>query len=138
MSPLAPPPQITPKTSRSFSGCPHLFLFLYFELHCRLGFVVPCIFSHSNKNTQLDATINRKIYCSVVQTLLNIVNKKVQLDATVCRHLFTAQSFYMFRVSQHPSSGVLKTVSATSGIGHGTGTGTSFHRGLIRNVLWVA
>ena len=37
----------------------------------------------------------------------------------------------MFRVSQHPSSGVLRTVSATSGISHGTGTATSFHRGLI-------
>jgi len=31
-----------------------------------------------------------------------------------------------------PSSGVLKTVSATSGIGHDTGTATSSHRGLIR------
>ena len=60
------------------------------------------------------------------------VNKKVQLDATVCRHLFTAQSLYMFRVSQHPSPGVLKTVSATSDIGHDAGTATSFHRGLIR------
>jgi len=59
------------------------------------------------------------------------VNKKVQLDATVCRHLFTAESLYMFRASQHPSSGVLKTVSATSGISHGTGAATSFHRGLI-------
>ena len=49
------------------------------------------------------------------------INKKVQLDAAVCRHLFTAQSLYMFRVSQHPSTGVLKTVSATSGIGHDTG-----------------
>jgi len=46
------------------------------------------------------------------------VNKNVQLDATVCRHLFTAKSLYMFRVSQHPSSGALKTVTATSGIGH--------------------
>ena len=54
------------------------------------------------------------------------VNKKVQLDATVCRHLFTAKSLYMFRVSQHPSSGVLKTVTATSGIGHNTGTATSY------------
>jgi len=36
----------------------------------------------------------------------------------------------MFRVSQHASSGVLKTVSATSGISHGTGTATSFNRGL--------
>ena len=43
------------------------------------------------------------------------VNKKVQLDATVCRHLFTAKSLYMFRVSQHPSSGVLKTDQATEG-----------------------
>jgi len=38
----------------------------------------------------------------------------------------------MFRASQHPSSGVLKNVSATSGIGHDTGTATSFERGLIR------
>ena len=58
-------------------------------------------------------------------TVQNIVNQKVQLDATVRRHLFTAKSLYMFRVSQHPSSGVLKTVSATSGIGHDTGTATS-------------
>jgi len=43
---------------------------------------------------------------------------KIQPDATVCRYLFTAKSFYMFRVSQHPSSGVLKTVTATSGTGH--------------------
>jgi hypothetical protein len=46
------------------------------------------------------------------------VNRKVQLDATICRHLFTARSLYMFRVSHHPPSGVLKTVTATSGIGH--------------------
>jgi len=60
------------------------------------------------------------------------INKKVQLDATVCRHLFTAKSLYMFRVSQHPSSGALKTVTATPDIGHNTGTATSFQRGLIR------
>ena len=59
------------------------------------------------------------------------INKKFQLDATVCRHLFTAESPYMFRASQHLSSGVLKTVSSTSGISHDTGTATSFHRGLI-------
>jgi len=29
-------------------------------------------------------------------------------DATVCRYLFTAKVLYMFRVSQHPSSGVSK------------------------------
>ena len=49
-----------------------------------------------------------------------------------CRYLFTAKTLYMFRVSQHPSSGVLKTVTATSGIGHITGTATSLQRGLIR------
>jgi len=54
---------------------------------------------------------------------------KTQPDATVCRHLFTAKSLYMFRVSQHPSSGVLKTVTATTGIGHNTGTATSLQRG---------
>ena len=65
------------------------------------------------------------------------VNKKVQLDATVCRHLFTAKSLYMFRVSQHPSSGALKTVTATSDIGHNTGTATSFQRGLIRTQVLI-
>jgi len=35
----------------------------------------------------------------------------------------------MFRVSQHPSSAVLKTVTATSGRGHNTGTATSLQRG---------
>ena len=33
---------------------------------------------------------------------------------------------------QHPSSGVLKTVTAASGTGHNTGTATSLQRGLIR------
>jgi len=56
---------------------------------------------------------------------------KIQPDATVCRYLFTAKSLYMFRVSQHPSSGVLKTVTAVSGTGHNTGTATSLQRGLI-------
>jgi len=63
------------------------------------------------------------------------VNKNVQLDATVCRHLFTAKSLYTFRVSQHPLSGALKTVTTTPGIGHNTGTATSFQRGLLR--MWL-
>jgi len=37
----------------------------------------------------------------------------------------------MFRVSPHPSSGVLTTVTAASGTGHNTGTATSLQRGLI-------
>jgi len=35
----------------------------------------------------------------------------------------------MFRASQRPSSGVLKTVTAASGTGHNTGTATSLQRG---------
>jgi len=57
---------------------------------------------------------------------------KIQTEATVCRYLFTAKLLYMFRVSQHPSSGVLKTVTAASGTGHNTGAATSLQRGLIR------
>ena len=44
------------------------------------------------ENTQLDATINRKIYCFVVQTLLN-----------------------MFRALQCPSPGARQTAVAASG-----------------------
>jgi len=59
---------------------------------------------------------------------------KIQPDATVCIYLFTAKSLYMFRVSQNPSSGVLKTVTAASGTGHNIGTATSLQRGLIGHV----
>ena len=41
----------------------------------------------------------------------------------------------MFRVSQHPSSGVLKTVSAASGTGQTTCTATPLQRGLIGTVM---
>ena len=49
---------------------------------------------------------------------------------------FTAKSLYMFRVSQHPSSGVLKTVTAASGTGHNIGTATSLQRGQIGTPRW--
>ena len=52
-------------------------------------------------------------------------------DATVCRYLFTAKLLYMFRVSQHPSSGVSKTVPAAYGTGHTTCTAIPLLRGLI-------
>jgi len=42
----------------------------------------------------------------------------IQPDATVCGYLFTAKSLDMLRVSQHPSSGALKTVTAASVTGH--------------------
>ena len=41
-----------------------------------------------------------------------------------------AKLLYIFRVSQHPSSGVLKTVPAASGTGHTTCTATPLQRGL--------
>jgi len=50
---------------------------------------------------------------------------KIQPEATVCRNLFTAKLLHMFRVSQHPSSGVLKTVTAASGTGRITGAAGS-------------
>ena len=47
----------------------------------------------------------------------------------------------MFRVSQHPSSGVLKTVTAAYGTGHNTGTATSLQRdhifGLQAQIFYV-
>jgi len=60
---------------------------------------------------------------------MKIMLIKIQPDATVCRYLFSAKSLYMFQVSQHPSSGALKT--AASGTGHNTGTATSLQCGLI-------
>jgi len=58
------------------------------------------------------------------------VNKN-PTDATVCRYLFTAKLLYMFRVSKHPSPGVLKTVPAASGTGHTTWIATPLQIGLI-------
>jgi len=59
---------------------------------------------------------------------------KIQPDSTVCKYLFTAKLLYMFRGSQHPSSGIIKTVTAASGTGHNTGKATSLQRGLIGHV----
>ena len=64
------------------------------------------------------------------EELYDNVNKN-PTDATVYRYLFTAKLLYVYRVSQHPSSGVLKTVTAASGTGHNTGTATPLQRGLI-------
>jgi len=59
---------------------------------------------------------------------------ETQADAKVYRYLFTAKSLYKSRVSQHPSSGVLKTVTAASGTGHNTDTAISLQHGLIGTV----
>jgi hypothetical protein len=67
------------------------------------------------------------VFVNITQFMASLDMKimliKIQPDATVCRYLFCAKSLYMFQVSQHPSSGALKT--AASGTGHNTGTATS-------------
>ena len=63
--------------------------------------------------------VNDEGLFNTTNTLKVNVNKN-PTDATVCRYLFTAKLRYMFRVSQHPSSGVLKTVPAASGTSHTT------------------
>ena len=67
-------------------------------------------------------------YPNVLYYITWVMLIKIQPDATVCRYLFTARLLYMFRVLQHPSSGVLKTVTAASGTGHNTGAATSLQR----------
>jgi len=51
--------------------------------------------------------VRDKIFNKGWNNIYGNVNKN-PTDATVCRYLFTAKSLYMFWVSQHPSSGVLK------------------------------
>jgi len=48
--------------------------------------------------------------------------------------IYLLQSHYIFRVSQHPSSAELKTVTAAFGTGHNIGTATSLQRGLMGHV----
>ena len=90
------------------------------------------MWKNSLKNVEYD---NNKILCGTFKLMVSVHHNsvliKIQPDAAVCRYLFTAKSLYMFRVSQHPSSVVLETVTAASGTGHNTGTATSL-RGLNR------
>jgi len=73
-----------------------------------------------------------KIIVSEIKSIdVRMYVNKNPTDATVCRYLFTAKLLHMFRVSQHPSSGVLKTVPAASGTGHTTCTATLLLSGLI-------
>jgi len=65
----------------------------------------------------------------------NSILIKIQLDATVCRYLFTAKSLYMFRLSPHPSSVLLKTVTAASSTGHNISVVTSLQCGQIRTAV---
>ena len=66
-----------------------------------------------------------------IGTATSFQRGQVLLTSNVARSglYFTAKSLYMFRVSQHPSSGVPKTVTADPGTGHNIGPATSFQRG---------
>ena len=88
---------------------------------------------YQSENLLLEATASDYLFFVTHGSVhRNSVLIKIQPDATVCRYLFTAKTLYMFRVSQHPSSGVLKTVTAASSTGRNIGTATSLQRGLIR------
>ena len=64
-------------------------------------------------------------------TVLYNVNKNPTRCNSMHIYLFTAKSLYMFRVTKHTSSGVLKTVTAASVTGHNIGTANSLQRGQI-------
>ena len=51
-------------------------------------------------------------------TVITYINKSPTWWKLCCLIYFTAKSLYMFRVSQHLSSAVLKSVTAASGTGH--------------------
>jgi len=50
---------------------------------------------------------------------------------TMQSNLFYCKITLHLRVSQHPSSGVLKNVTAASGTGHNIGPANSFQRGQV-------
>jgi len=81
--------------------------------------------------------VHYKFPLAALPTHIHSLNKN-PTDAIVCRYLFTAKLLYMFRLSQHPSSGVLKTVPAAFGTGHTTCTATPLQRSLIGTGLCVS
>ena len=90
--------------------------------------IIPHVVAYNPTNNPTYSRTYSPKYTITKSSIYSPVLIKIQSDATLCRNLFTAKSLYMFRVSQHPSSGVLKTVSAASGTGHNTGRATSLQR----------
>ena len=79
--------------------------------------------------------------CSILNTWFRASWFSVNKGPTQCDSM---QTFILCHVTlhvsgvMHPSSGALKTVSATSGVRHGNGTVTSFLLGLIRTSPYQA
>ena len=71
--------------------------------------------------------------CSLIlqMKLYIILNKNPTRCNSIQSDLFYCKFTYMFRLSPHPSSGVLNTVTAASGTGHNIGTATSLQRGQV-------
>ena len=75
---------------------------------------------------------NTRFYSSGTNKYTQTYINKSPTWCKLCNLIYlTAKSLYMFRVSHHPSSGVLKTVTAASGTGHNIGPATSFQRGQV-------
>ena len=92
-------------------------------------FYIDTLLSKRMAQDKCNREIKSKETCEYNVVLECLMLIKIKPDTTVYRYLFTAESLYMFRVSQHPSSGLLKTVTAASGTGHDTGRATYLQRG---------
>ena len=107
------------------------------KLLCEENITILCLWFRTSliyiNNCPTRCNTKQSIYYSASSLYMWIKNPT---DATVCRYLFTAKLLYMFRVSQHPSSGVSKTVPAASGTGHTTCTANPLLRGLVWTSLY--
>ena len=97
----------------------------------QVGFINNCPTRYNTKQPIYYTASSLYIFLPHGSMNHNSILIKFQQDATVCRYLFTAKSLYMFQVSQHPSSGVFKSVTAASGTGLNISKATSLQRGQI-------
>ena len=116
-----------------FTWNKNIYIYIYLNCNSRSFFFLQHIIPLQHVLLLLhgERPIDNQFISTFSPTCVQFSVNKNPTDATVCRYLFTAKSPYMFRVSQHQPSGVLKTVPAASGTGHNTGAATPLQRGLI-------
>jgi len=73
---------------------------MYFEHNCLFKVCGSMHLQSLQYNTQLDATINRKIYCFVVQTLLNMF-RALQYSSSGARQTAVAASDFRMKQTDH-------------------------------------